>query len=447
MLHGDLHDLLLVDDHAVRRPEDLLEVGVRILDRVAGRACARRIRCACPGPAGPAGTAPPAPSGPRTGRARALDQLAHPGALELEHAVGVARRRASRTSRRRPAARGRCPARLPLRRSVAHGVLDHGRFRRPRKSIFSRPSFSTPFMSNWVTIRRESSPRVLRELQRQVVHERRVADHDAGRVDAVLARRPSSAWAVSIDLARLGFAPVGLSSSGDSFSASSIEYSRPRTAAGYILQSRSPIDAGNPSTRAASRIPCFPLIVWNVMICATWSAPYRSATYWMTCRGGVVEVHVDVRHLHALGVQEPLEDQPVPQRVEVGDAQRSTTRPIRRRDPAPARPGCRARGRTGSGPTPSGSTRRSPWGRSRPAPRRCARGCSSVIVPVPVARAPRPPAPAGSASTAPVRRIELRQVELPERQVQLADSAMASVASHASGTEANTARISSGVFR
>ena len=37
-----------------------------------------------------------------------------------------------------------------------------------------------------------------------------------------------------------------------------------------------PTTAGNPSTRAASRMPCFPLIVWNVMICATWSEPYRS---------------------------------------------------------------------------------------------------------------------------------------------------------------------------
>ena len=53
-------------------------------------------------------------------------------------------------------------------------------------------------------------------------------------------------------------------------------------AGGYILQSRSPTLAGNPSTRAASRIPCFPLIVWNVMICATWSAPYFAATYRIT---------------------------------------------------------------------------------------------------------------------------------------------------------------------
>ncbi len=65
-------------------------------------------------------------------------------------------------------------------------------------------------------------------------------------------------------------------------SAFSIGYSRPRSAAGYILQSRSPIDAGNPSTLAASRIPCLPLIVWNVTICATWSDPYFWATYRIT---------------------------------------------------------------------------------------------------------------------------------------------------------------------
>ena len=47
-------------------------------------------------------------------------------------------------------------------------------------------------------------------------------------------------------------------------------------AGGYILQSSSPTRGGNPSTRAASRIPCLPLIVWNVTICATWSEPYFS---------------------------------------------------------------------------------------------------------------------------------------------------------------------------
>ena len=48
--------------------------------------------------------------------------------------------------------------------------------------------------------------------------------------------------------------------------------------------------AGNPRTRAASLIPCFPLIVWNVMIWATEGfldsspgpVPYFWATYRMT---------------------------------------------------------------------------------------------------------------------------------------------------------------------
>ena len=54
----------------------------------------------------------------------------------------------------------------------------------------------------------------------------------------------------------------------------------------------------------------------------------------------LVEVHVDVGHLDAVGVQEPLEQQPVAQRVEVGDPQRvGDDRPRRgaaaRSDPDP----------------------------------------------------------------------------------------------------------------
>jgi hypothetical protein len=66
------------------------------------------------------------------------------------------------------------------------------------------------------------------------------------------------------------------------------------------LQSRSPTDGGKPRTRAASRMPCLPLIVWNVTICATWSAPYFVLAYL---------------------IQEAFEDQPVPQRIDVGDAE------------------------------------------------------------------------------------------------------------------------------
>ena len=57
----------------------------------------------------------------------------------------------------------------------------------------------------------------------------------------------------------------------------------------------------------------------------------------------LVEVHVDVGHRDALGVEEPLEDQLVLDRVEVGDARA-------RRPPASRRPS-RGRGRTGCRPT------------------------------------------------------------------------------------------------
>ena len=62
--------------------------------------------------------------------------------------------------------------------------------RRPRKSILSRPSSSTPCMSNWVTIRRESSRESFESLSGRYVHERRVADHDTGRVHRVLPAEP-----------------------------------------------------------------------------------------------------------------------------------------------------------------------------------------------------------------------------------------------------------------
>ena len=105
-------------------------------------------------------------------------------------------------------------------------------------------------------------------------------------------------------------------------SASSIGSSRPMIARRHTSCDRSPTDGGKPSTRAASRIPCLPLIVENVTICATWSAPYllgRVADHLVAA--ALVEVHVDVGHLDALGVQEPLEQQAVAERVEVGDPQ------------------------------------------------------------------------------------------------------------------------------
>jgi hypothetical protein len=52
--------------------------------------------------------------------------------------------------------------------------------------------------------------------------------------------------------------------------------SLPITAGGIALVIRSPSANGNPSTRAASLIAAFALIVPYVTICATRSSPYRS---------------------------------------------------------------------------------------------------------------------------------------------------------------------------
>ncbi len=74
----------------------------------------------------------------------------------------------------------------------------------------------------------------------------------------------------------------------------------------------------------------------------------------------LVEVHVDVGHLLAPGVQEPLEEQVVTDRVEVDDPEAVRHAAPRGRAPARAPPGCRSRGRGGSGPRPRGNRRRTP---------------------------------------------------------------------------------------
>ena len=63
-------------------------------------------------------------------------------------------------------------------------------------------------------------------------------------------------------------------------------------------------------------------MVPKVMICATRSRPYFSCTYVSTrSRPTVIEVDVDVRHLHALAVEESLEDEPVAEWLDVGDVE------------------------------------------------------------------------------------------------------------------------------
>ena len=77
------------------------------------------------------------------------------------------------------------------------------------------------------------------------------------------------------------------------------------------------------STRPTSRTTALAAMVPKVAICETHCAPY----FWRHVVDDAVapvlaEVDVEVRHRHALGVEEALEEQVVAQRIEVGDAER-----------------------------------------------------------------------------------------------------------------------------
>ncbi len=108
-LHGDLHDLLLVDHDPVGIREDVLQV-VGCGYVTGRRPCLRSAYSMCM----------PGAERPRTVQRvqghqvlepvglELLDQRAHAAALQLEHADGVAPCAASRTSARRPAGGGRC---------------------------------------------------------------------------------------------------------------------------------------------------------------------------------------------------------------------------------------------------------------------------------------------------------------------------------------------------
>ena len=76
----------------------------------------------------------------------------HALGLELEHADRVAARPSSRRSSRRRAAAVDMSGRSPVERSMMSSASSMtSRLRRPRKSIFSRPSSSTGFIENCVT--------------------------------------------------------------------------------------------------------------------------------------------------------------------------------------------------------------------------------------------------------------------------------------------------------
>ncbi len=93
---------------------------------------------------------------------------------------------------------------------------------------------------------------------------------------------------------------------------------------------------GRPSTRPTSRTAARACSLPKVMICATRSRAIFAADVLDHLVAPVLaEIDVEVRHRHALGVQEPLEQQAEAQRVQVGDGQR----------PGRHRPGARAAAR------------------------------------------------------------------------------------------------------
>ena len=74
----------------------------------------------------------------------------------------------------------------------------------------------------------------------------------------------------------------------------------------------------------------------------------------------LVEVHVDVGHLLAAGVEETLEQKVVADRVEIDDSAGSTRRSIRQPSPVPDRPGSLSTWRSRSGHRRPGNMPRTP---------------------------------------------------------------------------------------
>ena len=170
-------------------------------------------------------------------------------------------------------------------RTIATVSVMTSRLRRPRKSIFSRPSSSTPCISYWVTTGAFSgSPPAsgLRCTGRYVVSGSLVMTTAAAWMPS-LRLRPSRPLATSTTRLTSGSAwymarsSVAALNPSVYFGFSSKQYlsgvSRPITSGGMALAILSPTPYGKPSTRAASRTALRALMVPNVMIWATWSRP------------------------------------------------------------------------------------------------------------------------------------------------------------------------------
>ena len=166
---------------------------------LAACSCGPRSRGACSPPSGPAGRGRRGPRRRRSTSARA-SAAASASAPPSSWKTPIESPRRSISKRLLVVERRRCRCRGASRvassmRSSAVSITE--RLRSPRKSIFNRPSSSTPCISYWVTIGASaaSAPGLGLALDRQVLGERLVGDDDRRGVDAVLAAQALEALA------------------------------------------------------------------------------------------------------------------------------------------------------------------------------------------------------------------------------------------------------------
>ena len=184
--NGDLHDLLLIDHDAVGVLEHRLEVRMRI-HHLAPAVLALGVLRVHPG-VERSGTVE------RHERHQVfepvgfeqLDQAPHPRRFHLEHAGGVptAEHRVGLGVIQRDVVDVELGA---PRAKVPQGLLDDRKRPQTKEVHLEQPELSDAVHVELRDHLLRLVARILRELEREISNERRVADHDAGRMDRVLA--------------------------------------------------------------------------------------------------------------------------------------------------------------------------------------------------------------------------------------------------------------------
>ena len=205
---------------------------------------------------------------------------------------------------------------------VPEGVLDHGEVPQPEEVHLQQAERLDAVHVELRDDLLRVVAGVLRELQGEVVHERRVPDHDARGVHRVLAAQPLERPGRLDDLLGLGLLLVGRGQVRRELQRVLDRVVAAHDRGRVHLAEPVPHHRGEPEHARRVADPLLPLdrlesddlrdVVRAVLLGGV--ADHLVAP-------ALVEVHVDVGHLDPLGVQEPLEQEPVAQRVEVGDPQ------------------------------------------------------------------------------------------------------------------------------